>query len=195
MRATEPPKPRCCGSYETKGSFCPWRPLPINMCVLYIYIVHDDLARLDELVVRLARRQRSPRYRRELLRGLPESVGIGGLRVLRSIERAVGHGMAPTVKDIAVDQGIEQSTASRAVNAVVTAGLVARSTCEDDQRKSRLDLTDAGRDVLAHATHNRREMLLAVTSSWQADDLERLIELLGLLSDGYEDYLTQAPPR
>jgi DNA-binding MarR family transcriptional regulator len=157
-------------------------------------MTHDSLADLDELVVRLSRRQRSVGYRRELLRGLPEGLGIGGLRVLRSIERRLG-GEAPTVKDVAADHGIEQSTASRAVGAVVAAGLADRSTCDDDQRKSRLSLTPAGHDVLALATRNRQAMLEAVTAEWSDDDLAQLTTRLLTLVEGLDAHLAPAPVR
>ncbi|WP_162458309.1 MarR family winged helix-turn-helix transcriptional regulator [Pseudactinotalea terrae] len=145
----------------------------------------DDLSRLDELVVRLLRQRRSPSYRRLLLRGMPEGVGIAGLRVLRTVERIAAGGSTPTVKDVAVDHAIEQSTASRAVQAMTAAGLITKSTCGDDQRKARLDLTEAGRDALAQATANRQELLAQITSGWHDDDLARLIELMGRLTEGY----------
>jgi len=144
-----------------------------------------DLSSLDELVVRLVQQRRSPAYRRELLRGMPEGVGIAGLRVLRTIERSLAAGVSPTVKDVAVDHGIEQSTASRAVHAVVAAGLATKSTCGDDLRKARLDLTDAGRDVLEHATRNRQALLQRVTADWSTADVAQLVALLERLTEGY----------
>ncbi|WP_156223586.1 MarR family winged helix-turn-helix transcriptional regulator [Pseudactinotalea suaedae] len=154
------------------------------ICVLHLYSV-ADLSSLDELVVRLVQQRRSPAYRRELLRGLPEGVGIAGLRVLRTVERSLAAGVLPTVKDVAVDHGIEQSTASRAVHAVVAAGLATKSTCGDDLRKARLDLTGAGRDVLEHATRNRQALLQRVTADWSAADVAQLVALLERLTEGY----------
>lgn len=145
----------------------------------------DSLSNLDELVVRLMQLRRSPAYRSVLLEGLPTGVGISGLRVLRTIERMVAEGRSPTVKDVALDHAIEQSTASRSVQAVVAAGLVARSTCGDDQRKARLGLTTAGEQALERATRNRQELLTAVTQDWPGTDLARLIELLDRLTRGY----------
>ncbi|WP_420112102.1 MarR family winged helix-turn-helix transcriptional regulator [Pseudactinotalea sp.] len=148
-----------------------------------------DLSHLDELVVRLMQLRRSPAYRRVLLRGMPEGVGIAGLRVLRTVERTVAAGASPTVKDVAIDHAIEQSTASRAVHAMVEAGLVTKSTCGDDQRKARLDLTAAGRDVLDLATTNRQELLTQITADWPEADLDRLITLLERLTEGYSSGL------
>lgn len=165
------------------------------MCATHVSVPDDDLTTLDELVVRLSRRQRSLSYRRELLRGLPEGFGIAGLRVLRSIERRQAGAQAPTVKDVASDHGIEQSTASRAVAAVVDAGLATRSTCDDDQRKSRLALTTAGQDVLDRATQNRQEMLSRVTADWAPGDLGRLTALLERLVEGYTAHLAPGPQR
>lgn len=147
----------------------------------------DDFATLDELVVRLAQQRRSPAYQRLLLQDLP--IQISGLRVLRTIERLRARGEMPTVKDVAADHGIEQSTASRVVNAVVTSGFVTKSTCGDDQRKTRLDLTAAGRDVLDQATAKRQELLAQITADWPTDDITRLIALLGQLTEGYRALL------
>lgn len=147
--------------------------------------VTTDLATLDELVVRLMQLRRSPAYRRVLLDGMPEGVGIGGLRVLRTVERSTAAGGSPTVKDVAVDHAIEQSTASRAVHAVVSAGLATKSTCGDDQRKARLALTAAGREVLDRATRNRQELLSTITADWPETDLEALTSLLERFNDGY----------
>lgn len=152
-------------------------------------MVTDDLTALDEQVVQLLQLLRSPGYRRVVLRGLPEGVGIGGLRVLRTIERLLAGGTLPTVKDIAADRGIEHSSASRAVQAVVAAGLVSKSTCGDDLRKARLDLTPAGRDVLAVATRNRRALLTRITADWPPEDLGRTVALLARLTDAYADRL------
>lgn len=149
-----------------------------------------DLSRLDELVVRLLQLRRSPAYRRVLLRGMPEGVGIAGLRVLRTIERSLAAGASPTVKDVAVDHAIEQSTASRAVHSVVAAGLATKSTCGDDQRKARLALTPAGREVLDQATANRQELLNQITADWPETDLDALTSLLDRLTEGYGRELT-----
>lgn len=53
-----------------------------------------------------------------------------------------------TVNEIAARAFAEQSTASRAVDAMVAAGLVERRVSSEDQRRRELALTDQGRAVL-----------------------------------------------
>ncbi|MDO7835563.1 MarR family winged helix-turn-helix transcriptional regulator [Sphingobium sp. HBC34] len=53
-----------------------------------------------------------------------------------------------TVNEIAARAFAEQSTASRAIDAMVTAGLVERRVSQSDQRQRLLALTQAGSDLL-----------------------------------------------
>lgn len=53
-----------------------------------------------------------------------------------------------TVNEIAARAFAEQSTASRAIDAMVTAGLIERRVSAEDQRRRELALTDAGSTLL-----------------------------------------------
>lgn len=147
----------------------------------------NGLSQLDELVLRFHRVTRRPGYRRRLLAGLTQPAGMGGLRVLRSVERRLEAGEAPSIGDVRADLEVEQSTASRAVTAMVQAGLITRCPSEEDQRRARLDLTEDGRRALARATRNRAEMLAEVTDGWSRDELALLGDLLTRLVAGYDD--------
>jgi DNA-binding MarR family transcriptional regulator len=146
----------------------------------------SELVQLDELLLRLVRAVRGTGYRGRMLQGVPELSGIGSLRVLRSIEERQRQGRDASIRDVAADLEIEQSTASRAVNVLVGQGLVTRATDADDQRRTVLALSDAGKSVVDRATVNRMEMLAETTEGWPAADLRALGTLLERLVLAYE---------
>src|SRR5690625_731128 len=143
---------------------------------MHIYV--SDIGALDDLLVRIHVSRQRPSYRRRLLEGIDALDGIGGLRVLRAIARQLQLRDRVSVGDIAVDMGIGQSSASRAVDDVCRRGLASKTTCSDDLRKARLTLSDAGRAVLATADANRQRLLSQATEGWSPDETVKLTELL-----------------
>jgi DNA-binding MarR family transcriptional regulator len=139
---------------------------------------------VDEHLARLRQVQSRPDYRQRLLAGVEGVTGVGTLRVLRAIERAESRGRSPSIRDIAADLEIEHSTASRAVNETTRLGLIAREPCDDDQRRARLTLTDAGRSAANRATGNRRRIVEDALAGWTASEVDQLDHLLGRLVSG-----------
>lgn len=144
------------------------------------------MSRVDDLLLRVRRAQMRPAYRRRVLDGVPHVSGVGELRLLRAIERLAAPGARPSVGDIAVDLAVEHSTASRAVHEADRRGLVSKSPCQDDQRRSLVALTDEGHAALERATANRRRIIADVVAGWPGHDVARLIALLGRLVDGFD---------
>lgn len=122
-----------------------------------------------------------------MLQGLPQVSGIGALRVLRSIESHERQGREASIGDVALDLEIEQSTASRAVTALVELGLVTRGVASNDQRRTVLALSKEGRDAADRASTNRVGLLAENTEGWPATDLRMLGLLLERLIVAYED--------
>ncbi|MFC9552068.1 MarR family winged helix-turn-helix transcriptional regulator [Rhodococcus sp. NPDC056960] len=146
----------------------------------------QDLIRVDELLLRLVRSVRRPSYRQRILEGVSRIPGTEALRVLRAVELREQRGTRPSISDVAGDLEIEQSTASRAVNAVVERGLVVRAPDADDLRRAVLQLTEAGRAALGTATANRMAVIEESTADWQAADLHDLARLLERFVARYE---------
>lgn len=142
--------------------------------------------------MRLMRVMRGPGYRGRMLEGVHQVPGIGSLRVLRSIESHERQGRDASIRDVALDLEIEQSTASRAVNTLVDLGLVTRAVASDDQRRTVLSLSEEGRDAAGRATANRVGLLAETTEGWSATDLRTLGLLLERLIVAYED--VRPPP-
>ena len=145
-----------------------------------------DLTALDELLTRLIRSSRSATYRARVLDGIRGIPGIEALRILRSIEILQRRGKQPSIRDVGADLDIEQSTASRAVNAVVARGLVARAADDTDLRRVLLALTETGQAELTQASQNRMGIMSEVVSDWSAADLAAFVQLLGRFVEAYE---------
>jgi DNA-binding MarR family transcriptional regulator len=75
--------------------------------------------------------------------------------------------------DLAAHYALDKSTVSRQVAALERAGLIERRLDQDDHRVQVLDLTDAGRRILAQVTESRREAFRERLTGWSEDDLER----------------------
>ena len=146
----------------------------------------DQLRALDELLSSVRLAVQRPGFRRRLLEGLAASPTIGTLRVLRAVEQ-LGAGGPPSIGDVSGRLAVEHSTASRAVESAVRAGLLSRRPCDQDLRRSRLELTERGVAVLEQTSARRRELLGSITRDWSDTDVDRLVQLLGALSAGYDE--------
>lgn len=140
---------------------------------------------LDDLLIRIHTVRQRPAYRRRLLEGITVLDGIGGLRVLRAIERHAGLHENTTIRDVAMGMDVGHSAASRAVDDVSQRGLVSKTPCTDDMRKTRLALSEDGHAVLKQANANRQHLLAAATANWTPEEIATLTGLLGKLLDGY----------
>jgi len=143
------------------------------------------LSALDDELVRIRSAMRRPAYRRRFLEGVAVDGGITTVRVLRSVER-LGASQSVSIRDVAEWLGIEHSTASRAVDTAVRAGLLNRLACVDDRRKAVLTLTQSGVAILEKASQQRQDFLSLVTEGWETSEIERLLLLLGRLNDDFE---------
>ncbi|WP_413760995.1 MarR family winged helix-turn-helix transcriptional regulator [Streptomyces sp. MMBL 11-3] len=80
--------------------------------------------------------------------------------------------------DLAAHYALDKSTVSRQVSALEGAGLIARRADPQDQRVQVLDLTPAGREILAQVTARRRDAFRARLEGWPEDDLRRFAAYL-----------------
>jgi DNA-binding MarR family transcriptional regulator len=82
-------------------------------------------------------------------------------------------------KELAVGSGLDQSTVSRAVAALVAHGLVERRTDPTDKRASILAVTPAGRAALDAGRAWYEDELRSALAGWREADVEALTALLG----------------
>ena len=158
------------------------------MYVVHIFVVAHRQGRLhdlDDFLTRIRVAIQRPEYRRRLLSGLDVPGGITMLRLLRAVE-LLSAGNGPSIKDVATRLAVEHSTASRSVDAAVQAGLLSKDSCQDDLRRARLELTSDGRALLSETSRRRRELLDEVTGGWPPEDVDRLVQLLDALCEGFD---------
>ncbi|MFC9772163.1 MULTISPECIES: MarR family winged helix-turn-helix transcriptional regulator [unclassified Pseudarthrobacter] len=88
---------------------------------------------------------------------------------------AVLHGDgARTLRELADREHVQAPSMTRIVNALADQGFVTRTQHPDDGRQVRIDITDAGRDVLAEAREQRTAWLAQRVAGLSAEDRETL---------------------
>lgn len=83
-----------------------------------------------------------------------------------------------TVSVVAERLGIDPSTASRLVAETIGAGYLARLPSQMDNRRLRLELTDAGRKLVANAHRYQRTVFKYVTRDWTEAEQQEFARLL-----------------
>jgi DNA-binding MarR family transcriptional regulator len=141
---------------------------------------------LDDLLTRIHVARQRPSWRRRLLDGAGPVPNVSTLRTLRAVEHHQRNGCGASIGDVADYLAVEHSTASRTVSAVVAAGLLAKSSADDDQRRSVLVLTDIGVQALATVTGRRRDLVAETVADWDVADIDRLVILLERLTERFE---------
>lgn len=135
----------------------------------------DVVAQLSELLActswRLRRASRS-----ELE---PLGLTFGQARALRLLARA---GEPLRIGELALRLEVVPRSATTTVDALETAGLVARQADPADRRSVLVGLTAAGHELLARLGRARRASAEALFARLDRDERERLLELLTILN-------------
>ena len=138
---------------------------------------HDEqVERLEREVGLLLRRSR--RVLRTLATQLHPDVDAGSYAVLVAIARSAPRRLV----ELAEEFGLDKSTMSRQVSALLRIGLVRRSPDPLDGRAFLLELTDDGRGRLDEVSHERHEDWRTRLGSWSADDIATLADGLTRLA-------------
>ena len=96
--------------------------------------------------------------------------------------------------DLAAHYALDKSTVSRQVAALERARLIERRLDADDHRVQVLQLTDAGREILAQVTDSRRAAFRERLEGWPEEDLERFASyLVRYNTSGRADGVTSRP--
>jgi DNA-binding MarR family transcriptional regulator len=152
---------------------------------MHIFVAPSRYAQLEDLLARIAIARQRPRWRRRVLDATGPVAHASGLRVLRAVEQCQAAGGA-SIRDVADFLAVEHSTASRSVAAVVAAGLVTKTSADDDQRRCALVLTDAGRQALATVSDRRRDLVAEMIADWPDENVDTLVTLLDRLAERFE---------
>jgi DNA-binding MarR family transcriptional regulator len=83
-----------------------------------------------------------------------------------------------TVGVVAERLAIDPSTASRLVAETMNAGYLSRVASQTDSRRIRLELTEAGRELVASAHHYQSTVFEQITLDWSEADRQEFARLL-----------------
>lgn len=117
------------------------------------------------------------------------AVPAGLVGILGLIEREGGNPTGCHAKQLAVRAGLDPSTVSRAVAALVSHGLVERRADPADGRASVLVVTDRGRAALAESRDWRAALVARALADWTPEEVDALTAALGRLTTDVEGAL------
>jgi DNA-binding MarR family transcriptional regulator len=100
------------------------------------------------------------------------------LRLLDAVRVSESGGEGASVGDVSRQLGVDPSRASRQVAAAVGKGLLQRRAAQRDGRRVVLDLTAAGRRLLAKGSDVSRSRIGLALDAWSEADRRRLARLL-----------------
>lgn len=107
--------------------------------------------------------------------------GAARFRLLDALRTRNGQ----SVSEIAESIGVDQPRASRLVNDSAERGLVTRRADDRDARRSVVELTDAGRAMLANANATRRSAVTDALSGFTPEEVATLATLLTRFAEGF----------
>ena len=136
-----------------------------------------------DLALRLRDLGRSIRLLKQGRLGRASAVPAGLLGLLTHVGE---HTEGCYARELAVRAGLDPSTVSRGVAALVGHGLVERRADQQDGRASVLVLTPAGRQALADAHGRYGELLDRALADWTPDEIAALSTALGRFARGVD---------
>jgi DNA-binding MarR family transcriptional regulator len=145
----------------------------------------EVLAEIERALIRLRRRQTRRRLAQQSMRQLGVEVDLALLDVVDAVEAGPEESgpepaerNAVTVGVVAERLGLDPSRASRMVAAAVEAGYVRRVASQGDGRRSCLELTDTGRDIVAAAHRARQALYERLLADWPESERAEFARLL-----------------
>lgn len=103
-----------------------------------------------------------------------------------ALDAVVTHGPC-RMSDVAVILRVDRSSATRAIDRLETAGLVARRADPDDARGIVVAATPAGRALLERVRDRATAMLAEVLAAFSTEDRDRLAELMERLVEALDE--------
>jgi len=139
----------------------------------------DPIVGIEESVVTILRELSLASMQEHLIGEAGVSVERAGFGVLRCVsERGESR-----VSDLAQVLGVDTSTMSRHVKALVGDGLLVRTADPVDRRSSRVALTPSGVDVLGVLRAARHRYFSELLGRWSAQERDALAPLLERLAN------------
>ena len=139
----------------------------------------SQLDQASQALFRLGRIFSKQPMRDQLMGHTKQAVELS--RILVSEAVAMGPeepGQEITVGVVAERLAIDPSTASRLVAEAMNAGYLSRAPSQADSRRIRLELTEAGHELVEHAHYYQRTVFEQVTGDWSEDERQQFAQLL-----------------
>lgn len=101
------------------------------------------------------------------------------LRVLMLIETSGPQSLT----DVAAELAVHPSNATRTCDKLVRSGYITRAEDPEDRRYARLELTEAGRELVEHVLRERRLAMAAVFSALSESDQSAVARALRIFAE------------
>jgi DNA-binding MarR family transcriptional regulator len=112
-------------------------------------------------------------------RATEQEIGLSGAQLF--VLQQLARGPATSLNELAARTLTHQSSVSVVVSRLVKAGLIARQASKEDARRVLLDLTPAGRAIVARAPESAQSRLITVLRRLPAKRLSELARAMKLL--------------
>lgn len=126
-------------------------------------------------------------------RSLAEVEDTVTLSQFRTLVVLRGHGQT-RLNRLATRLGVGPSTALRAVDRLIAAGLVVRRENEVDRREVVIGLTEHGKDLVDTVTARRRAAIKDIVSAMPAQQSRALVDALEAFSEAADEPIAVADP-
>jgi len=129
------------------------------------------VAAIEQAMVRVRRTINRGWFAREVHQALGADLDLAVVGVLDALEEAAAAGEgAITVGGLGSRLGVDQSRASRMAATAIRSGHVRRLASAADGRRVGLQMTEAGRSLLAEVHRLRRRVAARLVADWPAED-------------------------
>jgi DNA-binding MarR family transcriptional regulator len=143
----------------------------------------DGIRAIERAMFEIARSLGRRDLGRQVERRLGKPVDGSHLVVVDAIDEGTENGDAPTVGKIARILDVHPSRASRMVKSVIRAGLAVRVASQGDGRKSCLELSARGREVVSAIRGARARYFASRMKGWARGDRREFGRLLVLFAE------------
>ncbi|GAA0227243.1 MarR family transcriptional regulator [Actinomadura nitritigenes] len=148
----------------------------------------EALDAVERNMVKLRRGMSRQRLGRAAIRDHNLPVDVQVLHVVDVVDEGPdGPGQEMSVGLVATRLGVDASRGSRIVAEAVKSGYVRRVASQEDGRRIHLELTPAGRSVVAATRRTRQEHFAKAMRDWSDGERAEFARLLARFVDAYED--------
>ena len=148
----------------------------------------DPLAAVERGMVRLRRGMARRRLGKAAIREHNLPVDVQVLHVVDAVDEGPDRpDQEMNVGLVAERLGVDPSRGSRIVAEAVKAGYVRRVASQRDGRRIRLELTDAGREVVEAARRARHTYIAQTMKDWTDEERRQFAALLTRFVEGHPD--------